>query len=85
MDNTLSNPFGMFIGLGFLGAILLVILFVLLFFIIREITLWYFKINKNTETLENIASSLEKIATVIDSLPKDAGINHDNIQEKETE
>ncbi len=39
-----------------------VIISVMLFFIIREITLWYFRINENTKNISRIASSLEKIA-----------------------
>lgn len=41
-----------FISLGFVSFILVVLFSICMFFIIREITLWYFRINENTETLK---------------------------------
>jgi len=73
-----------YLAYGFVGLIVVVIFFVFLFFLVREITLWYFRINKNTETLENISLSLEKIVVIMDFLAKD--INYKNQQaEKENE
>lgn len=47
--------------------VLLLIIVVLLFFFIRELTLWYFKINQNTESLSRIAYALEKIVKINNS------------------
>jgi uncharacterized membrane protein len=73
--------FNNYLEYGFIGLIVIVIFFVFLFFLIREITLWYFRINKNTETLESISLSLEKIVVIMDFLAKD--INYKNQQEEE--
>lgn len=45
---------------NYLLLYLLIIIF--LFFLIREITLWYFRINENTKSLSRIADALDKIA-----------------------
>jgi len=48
--------------------ILLIIVFLLialfLFFVFREIILWYFRINENTEYMRKISNSLERLADV---------------------
>ncbi len=63
---------------GFTSFFIFLLFSVGLFFIIREIALWYFRINKNTESLDRIANSLEKIAVAADFLAIDIdskGIN----------
>jgi len=45
--------------------------FILIFIIFREVMLWYWRINENTESLKRIADSLETIATAADFLATD--------------
>lgn len=71
------------ISTGFIGFVLIIALLFLSFFLIREITLWYFKINKNTETLENISLSLEKIAIAIDFLARDVDVKNHHKEKKD--
>ena len=61
MDKFIYN----FIGTGIIASIVFLIVSIILFFIIREITLWYFKINKNTESLDRIATSIERLSALI--------------------
>jgi CHASE3 domain sensor protein len=46
-------------------------IFVLVFLIFREVILWYWRINENTESLQRIADSLEVIAAATDFLASD--------------
>lgn len=50
---------------GFIGFILFISVSVVLFFVFREITLWYFRINENTNSLRRIADSLEEISATL--------------------
>lgn len=77
MENSPFDFLRDIISAGYIGFILVLALFILSFFLIREVTLWYFRINKNTETLENISISLEKIAVAMDFLARDVDVkNH---------
>jgi len=51
------------INFSFASFLLWFLIFIFLFFIIREIVLWYFKINKAVDSLDRIANSLEIIAS----------------------
>jgi len=58
----MQNLIAQFLSSGFIGFLLFFLFCVCMFFIVREITTWYFKINENTETLKSIDDSLRKIA-----------------------
>jgi hypothetical protein len=51
---------------------------VILFFSIRELMLWYWRINENTESLKRIADSLEIIATAQDFIASDVDSKNEN-------
>lgn len=63
---------------GFFSSVFLFVIFWVLvslvfFLIIREIVLWYFRINENTNSLLRIADSLEIIAIAHRPLAKEVG------------
>jgi preprotein translocase subunit SecY len=67
--------FSSFFSLFSLSSFFIFLIFaVVLFFVFREITLWYFRINENTDSLRRIADSLALLASV-----------KDNDQKKETD
>lgn len=68
---------------GLVGIILFVAFIILLFILGREIILWYFRINENTETLKKISSSLEKISTAMVFLAEDVDYKNKNIKTAE--
>ncbi len=65
MNNIAPDFILSLIKMGFFGFIIWLIFSIALFLIIREITLWYFKINKNTESLDRIATSIERLSALI--------------------
>jgi hypothetical protein len=62
---------------GTIFIILWVLLVIIMFFIIREITLWYFRINENTDNIKRIADSLEKLAIANDFIASDIDQKND--------
>lgn len=62
MKNLLLLSFATTSKKAFILFLLYMLISIILFFLIREIVLWYFRINKNTENLERIADSLQIIA-----------------------
>lgn len=72
-----------YLSFGFVSFIIYFLTAVILLYLIREITLWYFKIDKNTETFERIAESLEKIAISVDYLATDIDQKNINKVNKE--
>jgi hypothetical protein len=54
-----------FLSIGFIGFVIYILVAVFLFFLFREITLWYFRINENTNSLRRIADSLEEISATL--------------------
>lgn len=67
-----------FISFGFISFLLAFIFSVCMFFIIREITMWYFRINENTETLKSIDDSLRKIAIAAEFFTTDLVEKHNS-------
>lgn len=67
---------------GVVGMVLFLLLFIILFILGREIILWYFRINENTETLKEISLSLEKISAAMVFLAEDVNYKNKN-QSKE--
>lgn len=65
---------------GFVGFILFVLVSVILFIIFRDLTLWYFRINENTDSLRRIAESLEEISATLaaDEIVTEEVITEDN-------
>jgi len=58
-------------AVGSILVIFWILLVIFLFFFIREITLWYFRINENTENIKRIADSLEKLVISHDFIASD--------------
>jgi|GEM_PF-5286351 hypothetical protein len=50
---------------GFFGFLLFILVAIILFIVFRDITLWYFRINENTDSLKRIADSLEEISSTL--------------------
>lgn len=50
-----------------LNVVIWIALVVFIFILLREIVLWYWKINENTNSLRSIAESLDVIANVMTS------------------
>lgn len=50
---------------GLLGFVFFILVAIILFILFRDITLWYFKINENTDSLRRIAESLEEISATL--------------------
>ena len=75
-----------FISLGFVSFLLAFTFGVCIFFIIREITLWYFKINENTESMKSIENSLRKISIAAEFFTTDLLERHNSkiVTEKPT-
>jgi hypothetical protein len=73
----MSNIQGAIYGGGILIFIFWFFFGVVIFLLFREIILWYWRINENTESLKRIADSLENISmvvnlAVVDSSKQDA-------------
>ncbi|MFA6513675.1 MAG: hypothetical protein WCT50_00080 [Patescibacteria group bacterium] len=66
--NILNNPLFEPGPVSFLFWLAVVVVF---FLIIRELILWYWKINENTQSLSRIADALEKIAIAQDFMAED--------------
>jgi hypothetical protein len=60
-----------FSNIGPLVFILWFVMAILFFFLIRELMLWYWRINENTESLKRIADALEEIAAAQDFIASD--------------
>lgn len=58
------------INSSFPTFVIVILASLILFFVIREITLWYFKIDENTDNLKRIADSLEFITLQISNSKK---------------
>lgn len=81
MNNFISD----LISLGLVSFLLIFIFSLCMFFIIREITLWYFRINENTDSLRRIADSLEEISATLaadEIVTEEETITEDNVPDK---
>jgi predicted Holliday junction resolvase-like endonuclease len=61
------------------GAIFVLIIVVLIFLVLRELVMWYWKINKIVDLLENIESGIN--ALVADKNRKDGEAEHSSVPE----
>jgi len=60
-----------FSNIGPLVFLLWFVMAILFFLLIRELMLWYWRINENTESLKRIADALEEIAAAQDFIASD--------------
>jgi CHASE3 domain sensor protein len=67
----MSSTIFSFSNLGPLVFVLWFVMGILFFLLIRELMLWYWRINENTESLKRIADSLEIIAAAQDFMAGD--------------
>ncbi len=56
---------------GALAIVMWVCVSLFFFLLVRELMLWYWKINQNSESLSRIADSLEVIANAVDFMATD--------------
>lgn len=66
--NIVGNPL---FTISLLSLLFWLVTTVVFFLIIRELMLWYWRINENTESLKRIADSLEIIATAQDFMAEE--------------
>jgi hypothetical protein len=78
MNKTMDNTANFLIENGLFYFTIYILVSIALFFIIREIVLWYFRINKNTESLSRIADSLEKISIAAEFFTTDLVEKHNS-------